>query len=192
MTNWMRYALVAMALPLLAQDARHALEAQASLVSVAPETRRLINGRALAGTSLGLAYRGEIRPGLEQRIHVDLMGLRAAEVTGMDGAAPKHLELGWDVLFLRGKWSFFSGIVALRWKQSIDDKTSDGFRDYNIAGTTNNYNSAAGTKLGARVGAEYAFRKDLSGFVAFTHTEFNKQHNPAWWQIGVAYKGWKR
>lgn len=191
MTNLRSFALAILALPALAGEPVHSIEGQASLVSVAPETRRLVNGRALAGTSFGIAYRGPIRSGdLEHRIHLDLMGLRAAEVTGMDGAAPKHFCFGWDLLYPRGKWSAYFGLQGTRWKQSIDAQTGTEFRDYNEAGTVKYLNSGSGTKIGARLGLEYGLRGNLRLFAGYTQTEFNKKHNPGWFNLGVTYRGW--
>ncbi|MBI4911786.1 MAG: hypothetical protein HY823_03530 [Acidobacteria bacterium] len=192
MTNWRRLATALLALPALAQEPQHFLEAQASLLNVSPETRRLVDGRSLAGLSLGVAYRGRLMAGgLQHRVHLDLLGLRAQETTGMEGAAPKHLEFGWDLIFPRGNWSFYSGFLGIRWKQSVDDKTTDEFRDLNLAGTKDNLNAPKGTKFGARLGLEYAFRKDFSVFGSYTQTEFNKLHNPGWWSLGVVYRGMK-
>lgn len=190
MTNLRSLALAALALPAMAAEPRHALEAQVSLVSVAPETRRLVDGRALAGASFGIAYRGQLQPGvLGHRAHLDLMGLRAKEVTGMDGAAPKHLSFGWDLIYLQRKWSVYFGLQGTRWKQSIDAQTGSEFRDYNEAGTVKYSNSGTGTKIGGRLGVEYGLRPDLSLFAGYTQTEFNKKHNPGWFNLGVVYRG---
>ena len=190
MTILRSLALVALAVPALAGESRHSLEAQASLVSVAPETRRLVDGRALSGTSFGIAYRGRLQPGvLDHRIHLDLMGLRAKENTGMDGAAPKHISFGWDLMYLHGKWSAYFGLQGTRWKQSIDAQTGTEFRDTNEAGTVKYLNSGSGTKIGARLGLEYAIRGKFSLFAGYTQTEFNKKHNPGWWNVGVLYRG---
>lgn len=190
MAIWKSIAAVTfLALPCSAQ---HFLEAQASLVSVAPETRRLVAGGSLAGTSLGIAYRGRLQiSGVEHRIHLDLLGLRAKEETGMEGAAPKHVEFGWDLISTYGKWSFFGGLQGIRWKQTVDAQTSTQFRDLSQTGTTNYFNSPKGTKVGARLGLEYSVRTDLSVAASYTQTEFNKMHNPGWWSLGVVYKGMK-
>lgn len=190
MNNWKRLAMVALALPTLAEEPRHALEAQVSMLAVAPETRRLAASSSLAGTSFGIAYRGWLPPtALQHRIHLDLFGLNAKPETGMDGAAPKHLEFGWDLIYRKRGWSFYSGILGVKWKQAIDAQTSNEFRDLNEAGTANARNSAKGTKLGGRIGVEYAFRPDFSVFAGYTQTEFNKKHNPGWWNVGVLYRG---
>lgn len=190
MKNWSRFAVAVLALPALAEEPRHIVEAQASLVSVAPETRRMVAGRALAGTSLGIAYRGQMQPGVfEHRVHLDLLGLRAKEETGMDGAAPKHFSFGWDLIYLKGKWSIYTGLQGMRWKQSIDAQTGTEYRDYNEAGTVKYLNSGRGTKVGGRVGLEYALHKDISLFTGYTQTEFNKKYNPGWWNVGVLYRG---
>lgn len=190
MNNWKRLAMAVLALPALAEEPRQFLEAQVSIVSVAPESRRLVESPSLAGTSLGIAYRGWLpSTGLQHRIHVDLLGLDAKAETGMDGARPKHLEFGWDLIFQKKGWSFYGGLLGMKWKQSIDSQTSNEFRDFNVAGTANARNSPTGTKVGARAGVEYAFLKKFSVFAGYTQTEFNKKHNPGWWNVGVLYRG---
>jgi hypothetical protein len=190
MKNWKRLAMVVLALPTMASEPKNFLEAQASMMSVAPETRRLVEGSSLAGISFGVGYRGWLpSTGLQHRVHVDLFGLKAKPETGMDGAAPKHLEFGWDLIFNKRGWSFYSGFLGVKWKQAIDAQTSNEFRDLNEAGTANARNSAKGTKIGGRVGVEYAFRRDFSVFAGYTQTEFNKKHNPGWWNVGVLYRG---
>ena len=192
MTILRSLALAALAVPALAGETRHSLEAQASLVSVAPETRRLVDGRALSGTSIGIAYRGHLQPGgLDHRVHLDLMGLRAKEITGMDGAAPKHFCFGWDLIYPQGRWSAYFGLQGTRWKQSIDAQTGTEFRDTNEAGTVKYLNSGKGTKIGARLGLEYGIRGNLSLFAGYTQTEFNKKYNPGWFNLGVVYRGLK-
>lgn len=190
MMNMKSLALALLAVPALAGESRHSIEAQASMVSVAPETRRLVDGRALAGTSFGIAYRGPLQAGvLEHRVHVELMGLRAKEITGMEGSAPKHFIYGWDLIYLQGKWSAYFGLQGMRWKQSIDAATGTEFRDYNEAGTVKYLNAGKGTRIGARFGLEYSLRKDISLFAGYTQTEFNKKHNPGWFNLGVMYRG---
>lgn len=174
-----------------AEPPRHALEVQASVVAVSPETRRLIVDNVLGpslGTSVGIAYRGLLpSAGLEHRLHLDLLGLKAQESTGMEGANPKHLSFGWDVIFRRGGFNIYSGFLGQRWKQSLDDQTSNDFRDYSLTGARL-MNSPRGTKLGGRIGAEFALRPRVAAFVSYTQTELNKKHNPGWFSFGVVYR----
>jgi len=188
MRTWTWIVAAGLAMPAFAQAPAHALEAQASLVSVSPETLRIVDGRSLAGLALGLAYRGRLQDtGLQHRVHLDLLGLRTTEATGMEGAAPKHLEFGWDLLFPKGRWTLYAGFQGIRWKQSLDDQTSNDFRDYSLTGTRL-MNSPQGTKLGARVGAEFALRPGFAAFAGYTQTELNKKHNPGWFSLGVTYR----
>ena len=195
MNHWKAIAaLAAISLPALAQASEHTLEGQLSTVLVSPETRRLVQGSSVTGsslgTSLGIAYRGRLPvSGIQHRIHVGLLGLKAKEATGMDGAAPKHLSFGWDLLSGYGDWTFYGGLLGQRWKQSVDAQTTSEFRDWNQAGTVNYLNSPKGTKLGARLGAELAIHAKFSLFTSYTQTEFNKKHNPGWWNLGVVYRG---
>lgn len=192
MTNLKRLALAVLALPAVAGESRFTLEAQASLVSVAPETRRLVDDHALAGNSFGFSIRGPVQAGiLDHRVHLDLLSLQAKAATGMDGPAPKHLSFGWDLIYMKGKASFYFGLMGMRWRQSIDPETGTDFRDTNEAGTVRYLNSGKGTKLGARAGVEYPLSKDFNFFVGFSQTEFNKKYNPAWFNVGVVYRGLK-
>jgi hypothetical protein len=177
-----------LASPLLADGPKHGFEAQASLVIASQDTNRMVDGNNLTGTSVGVAYRGELAAGLFHRVHVDLTGMKAKPETGMSGAAPKHLSFGWDIMQDVGKWSFYGGILGIKWSQSIDDRTSTNYRDLNLAGTSNSNNSPKGTKFGARFGVERSLTKNLCFVLGYTQTEFNKKLNPAWYSLGLSYR----
>ncbi len=180
--------LAAASTGLLAQGPKHAFEAQASAVITSQDTNRMVDGGNLNGLSLGLAYRGRMGEGLHHRAFVDLTGLKARVVTGMSGAAPKHLSFGWDIIQDVGKWSVYGGVLGMRWKQTVDSQTSSDYRDLSVSGTSNTNNTPKGTKMGIRIGAERALGKDLAFRVDFHQTEFNKKLNPSWFRLGFLYK----
>ena len=106
-------ALSFLALPLLADGPKHAFEVQASVVVASQDTNRIIDGNNLTGSSVGIAYRGELAAGLYHRVRLDATGLKAKVETGMSGAAPKHLSRGWDIIQDAGKWSFYGGVIGM-------------------------------------------------------------------------------
>lgn len=181
-------ALATLASPLAADGPKHSFEVQASAVIAAQDTNRMVDGNNLTGSSIGIAYRGRMAEGLFHRIRVDLTGMKAMVETGMSGAAPKHLSVGWDIIQEMGNWSIYGGVLGMNWKQTVDDRTSNNYRDLNLAGTSNFNNTPKGTKFGARLGAERALTKNLAFSVTFTHTEFNKKLNPSWYSLGFVYK----
>lgn len=173
---------------LLADDPKHAFEAQASAVIASADTTRMVDGGNLNGMSFGLAYRGKLGDGLHHRAFVDLTGLKGRIETGLSGAAPKHLSFGWDIIQDVDKWSLYGGLFGFRWKQTVDDQTSSNYRDLSVTGTSNTNNTPKGTKLGVRIGAERALTRDLAFRMDFTQTEFNKKLNPSWFRLGLIYK----
>ncbi|MBI4912828.1 MAG: hypothetical protein HY823_08815 [Acidobacteria bacterium] len=180
--------LTAVAPGLSAEDPKHAFEAHVSTLFASQDTVRMVEGGKLSGMSVGLAYRGQLNAGLHHRVFVDLTGLRAKAETGMSGSAPKHLGFGWDIIQDVNKWSFYAGLFGIRWKQAVDQQTTNDYRDLASSGTTNYNNTPKGTKFAMRLGAERALTKDFCIRVDYTQTEFNKKLNPGWYSLGLLYK----
>ena len=177
-----------LASPILADGPKHAFEVQASAVIASQDTNRMIDGNNLTGSSIGIAYRGQLGEGLYHRVRLDATGMKAKVETGMSGAAPKHLSLGWDIIQDVGKWSFYGGLLGQKWSQTVDDQTSSAYRDMNLAGTSNGNGTPKGTKFGARIGVERALNKDFAFFAGYTQVEFNRRLNPGWYNLGLIYK----
>lgn len=185
--NLSRFALLSLlALPLSAagNDPAFGFEATGSVVIASQDTNRLLSNNNLAGTILGVGFRAQIHPGLNHRLHLNLMGLKAAQDTGMSGAAPKHLVFGWDIMQDVGKWSFFGGVMGVKWKQDIQADTAPKYQGLR--------GEPKGTKFGARIGAEYAHTPNLHSTFSYNQTEFNRDINPGWWGVGLTYRfgGW--
>ena len=178
-----------LALPLCAGDGKTiTFEAQASAVIAAQDTNRMVSGNNLTGATLGVGLRHELAAGLSQRLTVNLLGMKGAFGTGLEGAAPKHLNIGWDIIQDVDKWSFYGGVLGIKWKQTIDANTLNAYRDFNAAGTANGNNEPKGWKFGGRLGVERALTKHVSFSMNFTQTEFNKKLNPSWYSLGFLYK----
>ena len=79
--------------------------------------------------------------------------------------------------------------MAVRWQQS--GVTDPNFGDLPRATppiTSNSNNSAKGTKLGARIGAQYNLNNHVGLTLNFTQTEFNKIYTPSWFAFGATYR----
>ena len=173
------------AVPALAQTP--GFEANASLVIGVNDMTRITSGNDLAGQSLDFAFRLDMSKGFAHRFHLGLLGIKGKPGSGLEGASPKHLMLGYDVMHDFGKWTFYGGLLAIKWKQDDAKTTDPAFGDFGV-GTANTNNKPKGTKLGGRIGAEYAFTPHWRGVFGYNQTEFNKKYQPGWWSLGVTYR----
>ena len=180
-------ALAAISMPSMAQSR---YEASVSLVLASGDLNKMASSNNLAGYSLGGAVRFEIKPGLDHRFHLDAMSFRSKTGTGLQGnRAPKHLSFGYDVVYQSSdKLSVFGGLLGMKWKQDSASATLPDFTDKSIPGNALPNNEGKGTKLGARIGLEYAYTKNWKGVFSYTQTEFNKRLNPGWYNLGVTYR----
>ncbi len=173
-------------LPLLAlslaagEDRPFGLEASSSLVIASQDMNKLTDGGNLAGYTLGLGLRSQIKPGLNHRLHVDLMSFRGGRQTGLEGASPKHMLFGWDILQDLGKWTVFGGLMGVKWKQDIKSDTLAVYQGLR--------GEAKGVKFGARIGAEYAITPNWHSTISYNQSEFNRNLNPGWWGVGLTYR----
>lgn len=174
-------ALAAAALPAFAQSP---FEVNASAILASGDMNKMVQVNNLAGYSVGGAFRIEIKPGLDHRFHLDLMAIRGKMGTGLKGSGPKHLDFGYDVVYQgTEKLSVFGGLMAVKWKIDGADATLPDYTDLNARN-----NQGKGTKLGARLGVEYAYTKNWKGVLSYTQTEFNKKLQPGWWSAGMTYR----
>lgn len=182
-------ALVALAgIPALAQSP---FEVNVSALLATGDTSRMVRTNDVAGTSLSFAARIEIKPGTDHRFHLGLMGLQFLHGSGMGNAAPKHLHAGYDLVHqATEKVSFFGGLTATRWKQDEGEATNPLFKDQSLTANpdASGDNRPRGTKLGGRVGLQFAHTKHLSTVVTFTQTEFNKKFAPSWLSVGMTWR----
>jgi opacity protein-like surface antigen len=148
---------------------------------------KISSGNDIVGQSLDFAYRFERTGGFAHRFHLGALGLKGKPGTGLEGSTPKHLMLGYDAVQSYTKWTFYGGLMAFKWKQDDGKITDPNFGDFG-SGTANTNNKAKGTKLGARVGVEYAFTSSWRGVLGYNQTEFNKKYQPGWWNLGVTYR----
>lgn len=162
-------------------------EANVSLAIGVGDMARLTSGNDLAGSSIDLGVRLDMADGFSHRFHVGLLGVKGKPGTGLEGAAPKHLMFGYDVMQEFKKWTFYGGLMAVKWKHDDGTTTDPNFGDI-VVGTTSTNNSPKGTKLGARIGTEYAFTNNLRGVLGYNQTEFNKRYQPGWWNLGVTFR----
>ncbi len=170
-----------LALSLTAGEGRPlGLEASSSLVIASQDMNKLTNGANLAGYTLGLGLRSQIKPGLNHRLHVDLMSFRGGRFTGLEGASPKHLIFGWDITQDMGRWTIFGGLMGVKWKQDIKSDTLPVYQGLR--------GEAKGVKFGARIGAEYAITDHWRSTFSYNQTEFNRDLNPGWWGVGLNYR----
>lgn len=143
------------------------------------DLNKMVRSGNLAGYTVGFAARQSIKPGLNTRLHLSFMSLRGLDKTGLQNANRPHINGGLDIMQDTGNWTFFGGMTASQWKQNLNGATNPMF-----IGT----NASDGVKFGFRVGAEYAFSKELRGQFAFNQAEFNKVLNPSWYSLGVVYR----
>ena len=139
----------------------------------------MVRSNNLAGWSIGLAARQEIKPGLNTRLHLAFMSLRGKDLTGLDNANRPHVNGGLDIMQDHGAWTFFGGMTATQWKQNTNVTRGPLFTGAN---------TSDGVKFGFRLGAEYVFSKEIRGQFAFNQAEFNKVLNPSWYSLGVVYR----
>lgn len=165
------------ALPLMAEGSP--FEASLTATVANGDLNKMVRSNNLAGWSIGLALRQEIKPGLNTRFHMAFMSLRGKDLTGLDNANRPHVNGGLDIMQDLGAWTFFGGMTATQWKQNTLTA-----KDPLFIGT----NASSGVKFGFRVGAEYAFSKSIRGQFAFNQAEFNKVLNPSWYSLGVVYR----
>jgi hypothetical protein len=167
-------------LPLVAQAATERSPFEASLVSTfaTADSKKISAGSNPTGYLLGLAYRMDLYPGLDSRVHLGFMSFAGKEGSGLENKKRPQLHFGWDLMKDYGRLSVFGGLTGTQWKQSVTASAPDFIGD----------NRAEGIKLGARVGAEYAIGKGFSAQVTFDQTEFNRKFNPSWVGIGVVYR----
>lgn len=170
------------AAPLVAQTP---FELRGAMILGGSDLGKMTSSNNLSGYSLDVAGRLDIKPGLAHRFYVGALALSGARGTGLEGSeAPRHFHYGWDVVYqATDKLSVYGGFLAQRWKIDEAKATLPAFTDQN-----NRNNLGKGTKLGARIGVEYAYTKHVSGILGFTQTEFNKLYQPGWFDLGVAYR----
>lgn len=175
-------SLALAAAPLLAQTP---FEIRGAMMIGGNDLSKMTASNNLAGYSLDLAGRLEIKPGLAHRLYLGALALNGVQGSGLEGSqTPKHIRYGWDVVYqATDKLSVYGGFLAQRWKIDEAKATLPTFTDLN-----NRNNLGKGTKLGARIGLEYAYTKHVSGILGFTQTEFNKVYQPGWFDLGVAYR----
>jgi hypothetical protein len=167
-------------LPLAAQSAaeRSPFEANLATTLATADTKKLSSGSNPTGYLLGLAYRMELYPSLDSRIHLGFMSFAGKEGSGLENKKRPQLHFGWDLMKNHGRLGFFGGLTGTQWKQSVAASNPD------FIGA----NRAEGIKLGARVGAEYTIGYGFSAQVTFDQTEFNRKFNPSWVGIGAVYR----
>jgi len=173
-------ALVAM--PAMAQGVH--FEAGGAAALAVGDLNLMTRTGNLAGYTLGGAIVLEPAAGLGHRFHLDLMSIRGKDGTGLESASPKHIQFGYDVVYQSTeKLSVYGGFIGMKWKQNTATATDPDYSDLN-----NKNNLGKGTKLGARIGLEYAYSKHWKGVLGFTQTEFNKKRQPAWVSLGLTYR----
>lgn len=179
--------LLAMAaLPGMAQSP---FEVNVSALVGTGDTSKLTRSSGFAGISLNVGFRMEINPGLDHRLYLGAIGLQSKPATGLGSLTPKHLQVGWEVVQKVNNWEFFGGLMAVKWRQSgVTDPNFGDLPRTTPPITSNSNNSAKGTKLGARIGAQYNLNKQVGLTLNFTQTEFNKIYTPSWFAFGATYR----
>lgn len=183
MTNRMTSALLSLglwALPMSAQAPAERSPFEANLTSVIAmaDMKKISSKSNPAGYLLGLAYRAELYPAMEARLHLGFMSVAGAAGSGLENKKRPQLHFGLDLVKTYDRLSFFGGLTGTQWKQSINAT------DPNFTG----FNRATGIKLGARAGAEYMIGHRFSAQLTFEQTEFNRKYNPSWIGAGIAYR----
>jgi len=176
------------ALPGMAQSP---FEVNAGALLTAGNMRRMVTGNDLTGSAISFAGRFEIKPGTDHRFHFGLLGVKFKTGSGLEGAAPKHLHFGYDIVHqLSPKTTFFGGLTGTKWKQDEAKATDPLFKDQPTSSNLNasGDNRPRGVKLGARIGLQFAHTAHLSTVVSFTHSEFNKKFNPGWFNVGITWR----
>jgi hypothetical protein len=169
-----------LAASLMAEDpaSSNPFEFNLNVVIANGDLNRMVRSNNLAGYTLGFGARSELRPGLNTRLHLALMSIRGADKTGLENANRPQTTGGLDIMQDVDKWTFYGGLTATQWKQG-PNPTLPAFSGAN---TTN------GVKMGYRIGAEYAFSKNIRANMAFNQAEFNKVLNPSWYSLGLTYR----
>lgn len=169
-----------LAAPLMAEDPATTNPFEFNLNSVIAngDLNRMVRSGNLAGYTLGFGARSELRPGLNARLHLAFMSIRGADRTGLENANRPHTTGGLDIMQDLAKWTFYGGLTATQWKQA-PTATLPAYTGLN---TSN------GVKLGYRLGAEYAFTKNVRANMAYSQSEFNKVLNPSWYSLGLTYR----
>ncbi len=188
----MKRHMLSLLLPTLALSAQSPVtfEVQAGLIAPMSDLKKMQGDEKGLGYTLGGAVRIAHSENFAYRFHANLAGIGLAKGTGMDAKGPKHLMAGMDLLHEAGKWTFFEGLVGIKFKQDSATASDERFADWAlVAGkNTNKNNSPKGVKLGFRVGLEYAVTNQIRAQVSFTQAEFNKIYNPSWFTIGATYR----
>ncbi len=175
-------ALALAAGPLLAQTP---FEVRATGLIAQGDMNKITASNNLAGYSLEASARLEIKPGLDHRFYLGGRSFRSLAGTGLAGnRAPKHIYFGYDVVYAAAeKWTLFGGFFGQKWKVDSADATRPDFTDQN-----NRNNVGKGTKLGVRIGTEYAYNKHWHAVLGFSQTEYNKIYQPGWVDLGLGYR----
>jgi len=174
------------ALALQAAEPVWSLEAQGSLLFGTGDMHRIREEKNPAGYSVGGAARFQPNPDLSFRLHADLASIKGKPGTGLEQSGPRRTLFGLDVARDAGRFSVFGGLVGVQWKQDEAQATLREFQDY--AGTTKVNNAGRGTKLGFRIGVDFALTENVRATASFTQTEFNKLTQPSWLALGVTYR----
>lgn len=172
-----------LSLSLFAAAPKFGFEGQLGAVVSNGDLYKMTKTSSLTGYSLGLSARIESTPDMGVRLFANLLSIRGEDGTGLEKAAPRHLNAGLDIYKETGKLTFFGGLGIMKWKQDSDTATLPKFTD--LGGLNN---EGKGTKLAGRVGLEYAFTPKFHGVVSFTQTEFNKVYQPSWFTVGMSYR----
>lgn len=163
-------------------------EANVSTMIGVGDMTRITSANDLVGNSLELGFRLDMADGVAHRFHLGAFGVKGKPGTGLEGSSPKHFVVGYDIMKDFKKWSFYGGLMAVKWKQDDGKITDPAFGDIVPGSATNNNNKGKGTKFGARIGTEYIFNAHWRGVIGYNQTEFNKRYQPGWWNLGVTYR----
>lgn len=161
-------------------------EAQGSALVGNGDLVQMNDDKRMAGFSLGVAAHLLKEGGLGFRLHLNRASIKGAAGTGMENGTLAHTFGGLDITQQFGKAMLFGGLMGTRWQQDMALATNPEFAD--VVGGKSYNNAGKGTKLGFRIGVEYALTPKLSAAVSFTQTEFNKVYQPSWLALGVNYR----
>ncbi len=157
---------------------RSPFEANLTSVIAMADAKKLSSRSNPAGYLLGLAYRAELYPSMEARLHLGFMSFAGKDGSGLENKKRPQLHFGLDLMKAYERFTFYGGLTGTQWKQSINASDPD----------FTGFNRATGIKLGARAGAEYLIGRGLTAQLSFEQTEFNRKFNPSWIGAGIVYR----
>jgi hypothetical protein len=157
---------------------RSPFEANLTTIIAMADTKKISSGSNPAGYLVGLAYRTDLYPTMDARLHLGFMSFAGKEGSGLENRKRPQLHFGLDLMKTYDRLSIFGGLTGTQWKQSVNAT------DPNFTG----FNRATGIKLGARMGGEFLIGQGFAAQLTFEQTEFNRKFNPSWIGAGIAYR----